>query len=132
MTDISDNDLADLWISYTLDRRPPEEKWPAGDQDELTSELAATMALDELCGSTPERALQVIDTIAERSADPWVLENLGAGPLESLIDHSWEIIRVPLQAALSRNARLSIALESVWSSDRAEEIAGLLKQRNVN
>ncbi|MES2897371.1 MAG: hypothetical protein V4759_15190 [Pseudomonadota bacterium] len=62
----------------------------------------------------PDVALAIALKIAELSDHPWVLENLGAGALETILHQKKEAVLPVYEAAGNRMASFREALDSVW------------------
>ena len=113
----SNAEVADAWIDYTNRVRPVDGQPIARDDDPAWWAIDAVMDLEF---SNPTRALEIAFAIARKSSDEWVLENLGAGPLETLLCRDPTFFdAVKIEVASSIN--LLEALRSVWTSSMPEE-----------
>ena len=74
----------------------------------------------DLDGDDPARALDIVFLIARTSSDDWVLENLGAGPLENLIDGDPTLLD-PIALEAQSSPSLRFALQCVWQRDMSED-----------
>lgn len=113
----SNAEVAEAWIDYTNRVRPVDGQHIARDEDPAWWAIDAVMDLEL---SDPMRALEIAFAIARKSSDEWVLENLGAGPLETLLYRDptfFDAVRI--EAASSIN--LLEALKSVWTSSMPAE-----------
>ncbi|WP_300578261.1 DUF6869 domain-containing protein [Phenylobacterium sp.] len=118
----SDVEIADAWIDHTYRYRPAGERSAAHDDDPAWWAIDVVM---DLQSSDPMRALEIAFAIARKSTDEWVLENLGAGPLETLLrDDPTLLDAIQIEAASS--AGLLEALRSVWSSSMPDETRAAL------
>jgi hypothetical protein len=108
--------LADEWIAVTVRRN--RETGDLKDTPPLKMDKynAPAHALIDLIMCDPNKAFHVVEHILSKTSDPWVLENLGAGPLEDLLQTGDEaaIARVNTLAEKYPNARE--ALSHVWLS----------------
>jgi hypothetical protein len=109
-------EIVDAWIDYTNRFRPVDGEYIARDDDPAWWAIDAVMELEF---SNPMRALEIAFAIARKCSDEWVLENLGAGPLETLL--RWDptlFDAIKIEAASSLN--LLEALRSAWTSSMPE------------
>lgn len=109
----TNDEIVDAWIDYTERCRPID-----GQVTTLPEDDPAWWAIDILMEfefSNPLRALEIAFAIARKSSDEWVLENLGAGPLETLLGRDPTFLdAIKLEAASSPG--LFEALGSVWKN----------------
>lgn len=122
-------DLIKTWISRYL---IIEEK---GDKSEEAESLYwAFEQLDDLCWKKPYVAWNIILEILRGTKNEFVLDNLAAGPLESLLARhgSKFIAQVELEANSNRDFRKLLA--GVWENQMPKElwekIQQLLEPRN--
>jgi uncharacterized protein DUF6869 len=74
-------------------------------------------ALDRLCHDEPDKAWDLVLAIVDAADSNDLLETIGAGPLENLLDkHAPQLIG-RVEAALADHPRLARALTSVWLRD---------------
>jgi hypothetical protein len=82
----------------------------------------------DLAAEQPIAALEAISLVLDHTADEWVLTNLGAGPIESLL-HSAPRPTLKLLATHPRANAVAIAIANVWAGSLekavAEELARL-------
>lgn len=113
-------EIAEAWIAWTASVAPRQ----AFDKDvnDVSREDGrdwGEQALLELVCEDPIRALEISFLVARTTADDWLLSNLGAGPIESLLAHDPTLL-----AALAHEARsspnLKVALASVWRNAMSE------------
>lgn len=110
----SDADIATAWSAFYLRHRDikGELERPFDDAD---ADWWAVEAVMDLQSQDPIRALEIAFMIARQCSDEWVLVNLGAGPLESLLAEDPTLLNaIELEAKASRN--LVRALGSVWQN----------------
>lgn len=113
----SNAEIADAWVDWMKLSRPHEGRPRARDDDPAWWAIDAVMELES---SDPVRALEVAFEIARKSSDEWVLENLGAGPLETLLSRDQTFLdAIKIEAA--SNPNLLEALGSVWMNDMPAE-----------
>jgi hypothetical protein len=73
-------------------------------------------------------AFEVIASILSQTADPWVLENLGAGPLEDLL-HEGDEETIGIVGGLAEKYPSTIeALKSVWMNDFPQNVKNSIEQ----
>ena len=70
--------------------------------------------MQKLPKKDPELAFAVICEVMERTGDDWLLELLGAGPIEDLINAHREPYLTKLNDLARQNLRARIAVESSW------------------
>jgi len=75
------------------------------------------------CIEEPEEAWRLVVEISEVSADPWVLENLGAGPLETLLTLHGESTLKAVEAYASQRQEFLGVVAHVWPQALAPEVA---------
>src|ERR1700753_3728886 len=79
------DEIASDWIVYTMRCNPKtgnlRDVAPPG-RDEFAG---AVIEFGRIIGHDVDASIQVIESILKQTSDPWVLENLGAGPLEDLL-----------------------------------------------
>jgi hypothetical protein len=79
-------------------------------------------AVRELCESSPHEALTLILVLVELAETPRLLEDIGAGPLEDLLDKHAAIVIDEIESQVSNNAALRIALSHVWLREGTSEV----------
>lgn len=101
--------LASEWIRrYELVRR-------LGDKaPEAEKTYCAYLVLDHLARTHPEDAWQVILKIIELSDDDFVLENVAAGPLESLIASHGRSLIDRIESRATADPKFVWVLRGVW------------------
>ena len=117
--DRSNADIARNWIAYYARTARPNSATEIKAHDKDPGWWAVN-ALMELDSHDPARALEITFLIAIGSEDGWVLENLGAGPLENLIDGDPTLLDAIALEAVT-NPRLKVALQSVWQREMSED-----------
>jgi Family of unknown function (DUF6869) len=104
-----DEELAVAWIRrYELIHRETDQS-PAA-----KSLFWAFQKLDEYCEREPEKAFALILAIARLTDDQFVLDNLAAGPLESLLVRNGSVVIDDIELEVSHNAKLRELLQGVW------------------
>jgi hypothetical protein len=115
-----DAEVAAAWIARTARSNPegvlpPDIKIQALDSEDDWG----VQALLEIVCEEPIRALEITFLIARMTDDDWLLCNLGAGPIESLLAHDATLLdAVAIEARNSPN--LKTALGSVWQNAMSE------------
>ncbi len=103
-----------------------------GDPSHLRCEWAA-VELNMLCLENPSEAWNVVKEVFESSEDPWVLENLGAGPLETLLSVHGDNTLQEVRIYSRQQPRFLKVLAHVWTHalppDVAEQVASLTSGR---
>ncbi len=124
--DRSNEDIASSWSAYYLQYGRPntaaELRVRADDPH-----WWAVDAVMGLYGDDPARALDIVFLIARTCSDDWVLENLGAGPLEDLIDSDPTLLD-PIALEAASSPALRFALRCVWQRDMSEDTWGRLQR----
>jgi len=115
--DRSNEDIASSWIAYYLRHGRDEAGNGVSDEDPHWWAVSAVLYLD---GDDPARALDIVFRIARACSDDWVLENLGAGPLENLIDGDQTLLD-PVALEVTSSPGLKFALQCVWQRDMSED-----------
>jgi hypothetical protein len=95
------------WLASIRPFRIDESEAPYGSRPQ--------QLLLDLAYSKPDRALELIVLITQRTNDPWHLSVLGAGPLENLLRENSTATLEALEKAPSSS--LKQALSSVWTRD---------------
>ncbi|HWE98595.1 MAG TPA: hypothetical protein VG248_02255 [Caulobacteraceae bacterium] len=115
-----DAEVAAAWIECTARSNP--EGAPSRESDtqhfDLDDDWGAQALLEIVC-EEPDRALEITFLIARMTDDSWLLCNLGAGPIESLLAHDGTLLdAVAIEAQNSPN--LKVALGSAWQNAMSE------------
>lgn len=104
-----DEELAIAWIRrYELINRETDQS-PAA-----KSLFWAFQKLDEYCEREPDRAFALILAIAHLTDNEFVLDNLAAGPLESLLARNGRVVIDDIEREAPRNDKLRELLQGVW------------------
>ncbi|QWT18389.1 hypothetical protein KPL74_11610 [Bacillus sp. NP157] len=110
-----DDAIAERWIVETRERKPS----------------SGVTALLELTSQDPERCWRIVLAVLEKVDDDgaWLLANVGAGPLEDLLNQHGPVFidRFVLQAR--RDRRFRAAAASIWPSSDVD--AALWKRLSV-
>jgi hypothetical protein len=80
-------------------------------------------ALDRLCAAHPEEAWPLVLALINAADTDELLDSIGAGPLEDLIDKHGDRMIDRIEAAARDNPHLRLALKSVLLRDEASEVA---------
>ncbi len=118
-TERSNEDIASGWIAFYLRCGRPTTAEGAQVHDEDPN-WRAVHAVSDLRFADPARTLDIVFRIARTSSDDWVLENLGAGPLEDLIDSDPTLLD-PIALEAPASPALRFALQCVWQRDMSED-----------
>jgi hypothetical protein len=122
------NEVADAWIEMTLASRAlggpdkvPQEVFDRGWQLNDLALHDPSIAVEAIAEVT--RRFSVADLASKEKTDAkWVLDNLGAGPLETLLSSNDErfVRLVELEAA--KDGRFRWALGCCWQNAMSEEV----------
>ncbi|WP_372156566.1 DUF6869 domain-containing protein [Xanthomonas campestris pv. fici] len=104
--------LASAWIE--LQHIPVE----TSNYDALAS---AAVNLNNLCLTDEDRAWNVVKAVFESSSDEWVIENLGAGPVESLLDFHPSVTIKKIEHYVAERPDFKKVLAHVWTSRLSTE-----------
>jgi hypothetical protein len=118
-TDRGNAEIAQSWVGYylRLGRPQSERDFAVRKDDPNRWAVDAVMALQF---SDPVRALEIAFIVARSTVDDWVLEILGAGPLEDLlVDDPTLLDFIALE--IGSNPRLKEALGFVWQNAMDDE-----------
>ncbi|WP_421567530.1 DUF6869 domain-containing protein [Stenotrophomonas sp. PD6] len=89
----------------------------------------SALELNMLCIEEPEQAWELVVEIFESSSDPWVFENLGAGPLEALLSLHGPSTLKAIESYTSKSSDFLGVVAHVWlnalPSDVAKRLAAL-------
>jgi hypothetical protein len=83
----------------------------------------ASDSIDRLCHEAPLDAWPIILRMVELADDDELLESIGAGPLEDLLEKHAVIFLDDIESRVARDARFRKALSSVWLSERQSAVA---------
>ncbi len=119
----TDDHLATAWIErYEIVSRD-------GDQTRAAKRLFwAFQKLDLLCSSDPTRAWRVIAKIMTTTTSEAVLDNLIAGPLESLLARNGHAVIDVVEEEARRNPQFRDLLQGLWRNVIAIEIWQRIEQ----
>lgn len=104
------------WVAYTAKLHPVTGEWrnlPRARLDKLDE--PAQMLLDIVHSDSPT-AFEFIAAVLEISDDEWVLANLGAGPIETLL-YADPVGALERLRKLPSSPRLASALRNVYGFD---------------
>lgn len=117
---MTDSEVAVAWI---VNCRDAIEHGSESDAAEHT--FWAYQALDKLCASDPDRALDIIQLILESSPPPRVLDNLAAGPLEDVLVRNGAKVLDRVERLVASRPDFRYLIGGVWT----ERIPPDLKSR---
>ena len=115
-------EVASSWVAIqTIDEGTPE----------YAAHEAALRQLGKLIARDPVQAWHVAESVYEANqSNDWILENLGAGPVETLLRMHGEVILPFLTFYLSANPGFSKVIKHVWAhslpTEISERLAGLI------
>lgn len=115
----SDTDIAQSWTAHYTRNGPPQSEQDIGIHPD-DPDFWATETLMDLQFDDPVRALEIVFLIARDADDDWVLENLGAGPLESLLAADPTFLDA-VALEMRSSPRLKGALQCVWQNTMSDE-----------
>ena len=118
--------IADAWVKFVRRTNPMTGDLSKDEYNKLSD--GSDWAVDELMDMSYDDAGKALDVIYEISKyeDPWVLENLGAGPLETLLSNNSEFIITEMNKR-GLPPEIRQALLSVWSDSMSEGAKEFLK-----
>jgi hypothetical protein len=103
--------LVDAWIKrYEIIEQKGDEA------PEAEALFWSYMEVDELCGDDPQRALTIITNILASTQNEYVLANLGAGPLETLLARHGKKLIANVEHLAKTNPRFRHLLQNVWQN----------------
>lgn len=113
----NNDELAQVWINLY------EIIESEGDESTKARELYwSHEKLDDLCWRFPKKAFAIILEILNKTDRDFVLDNLSAGPLESVIArHGNEVIDLVEREAKSNN-RFCELIAGVWKNTMSDDI----------
>lgn len=82
---------------------------------------SAAVSLNDLCLTDESRAWKIVTVVFESSTDEWVIENLGAGPVESLLDFHPSITIENIEQYTVKRPDFRKVLKHVWTSRLSAE-----------
>jgi hypothetical protein len=109
------NELAASWIDYHMRLHPGTGDLRRASVDELEGKDEASQQLIELLINDREAAIEVVASILSQTSEPWILENVGAGPLESLLRQGDPQTVRAIEQLVQRYPNAIEALRSVWT-----------------
>jgi hypothetical protein len=112
MTEAEIIDLAQRWIKL---QRVPQ------DSPEAKELMRAAVQVNMLALRQPQECWTVVMKVFNETDDEWVLTNLAAGPLESLVARHADKIIPLLESEASKNERFRDMLSSVWKNLMPED-----------
>jgi Family of unknown function (DUF6869) len=122
------NEVADAWIEMTLASRE------LGGPDKLPAELFDRgWKLNDLVVHDPSTAVEAIAEVTRRFSEAdlareektdaqWVLDNLGAGPLETLLATNDKHALRLVEAEAAKDGRFRWALGCCWQNAMSEDV----------
>nr|WP_295108497.1 hypothetical protein [uncultured Caulobacter sp.] len=114
-TDRPDTEIVDAWIAWTASAQHRVlDRDVAGSSAEAEDDWGEQALLELVC-EDPIRALEISFLIARKTDDDWLLCNLGAGPIESLLAHDATFLDA-IAHEVPRSPNLKAALASVWQN----------------
>lgn len=116
MTDEEIRKFAGEWIAVEKSHNPALGNPKPSDDDPSWDTIIKML---ELTRADWRTTLAVCVEIARQTDDPWVLQNLGAGPLEDILEGGQRVIE-PFLAAAKANPTFRKALHSVWECSDPE------------
>ena len=110
-----DNTLAFWWgvLSDAALDRPARKFWAQN------AELSPAIILLDLVRDDPERAERVVVSIINQAQDDWILECVGAGPIEGLFSTKADAWRV-LSGLGADPMKTRVAVNNSWLPEQKE------------
>lgn len=103
MNQPTEQETADGWIKN-------QENWWAWE------------AVDNACRDNPELGWRLVTTILASSDSPFVIGNLGAGPLEDLLANFGELLIGRAEELAKSNIKFRQCLAATWQNSMSGEI----------
>jgi hypothetical protein len=103
--------LVDAWI-----RRYELVEKDGADAPEAKALFWAYEEVDDICGGDPERALKLITNILASTQNEYVLANLAAGPLETLLARHGKQLIANVEQLAETDPRFRSLLQGVWQN----------------
>jgi len=108
-------DLASRWVEYTARHNPATGDLRDVPATDLGNRDEAAQRLLDLLFDDPRSARQVVEHILAHTRDSWILENVGAGPLEMLLSGAEAATLAWVETLPSRFDNAKEALRHVWT-----------------
>jgi hypothetical protein len=108
MINSKDKELIDSWVAL---------QYASPGSSDHEKNFWSHMRLDDLIDDDPNKALYIILYIIENNESEFVIANLAAGPLESLLMRHGELLIHDLKKYVKSNNKLKDALKLVWRND---------------
>lgn len=112
------DELADAWIAL--------QRSEVGSVDFRSNQWA--LRLNVACLNEPEFAWEVIRQIFESNEDAWILENLGSGPLETLLSKHGGFAVDAVKAYLSERRDFVRVLTRAWHESLAADVSSEIRR----
>lgn len=120
------NLLVDAWI-----RRYESIEKHGNNSDDAKASFWAYEEFDQICMDDPEQAIDLIKRILASTRNEFVLENLAAGPLETVLGHHGNRVIDEVERSAKADPRFRLLLRGVWKNLMDEQIwARVLKAAN--
>lgn len=113
MDDSRKTALVDAWIALQSQR--------AGSAA-ANSRIWASIELDLVCMDAPEQGWDIILSIIAKADSEWVLTNLAAGPIESLLNGHGDAAISWVENEAARNPGLRKLLGGVWRNLISDDV----------
>ena len=112
-----DTKLIESWIARY------ETIQDEGDESEKAESLFWTFEqLDDYCWRDPKKAMEIILGILSSTNNEFVLDNLAAGPLESLLSRHGETVIKDIELEAKSNSAFRNLLGGVWQNQMSDEL----------
>lgn len=105
--------LADTWMRMTLAKNG---------SDVYKENFWAYEAITDLCISSPQQCLAVIDLIVLSNNTDLVLSNLAAGPVEDLLVQNGEQVISSVMQYAKKNPDWKRMLAGVWKNSMSDDV----------
>ncbi|WP_313317582.1 DUF6869 domain-containing protein [Stenotrophomonas sp.] len=112
--EMKSKELVDSWVNL--------QKADHGSAAYKRDEWAA-VKLNMMCVSSPSEAWEIVTDIFESTADEWIYENLGAGPLETLLGLHGEFAISALSSYAASNPKFLDVAAFVWPHSLSSDVA---------
>lgn len=84
--------------------------------------------LDDICWNDPKMALKIILEIVNETNAEFVLDNLAAGPLESLLARHGDKVIYLVESEAQKNSKFRELIQGVWRNTISDDVWIRLKK----
>jgi len=92
------------------------------DSSEAKQLMRAAIQVNMMTIQQPEECWKVVMKIFGETTDEWILTNLGAGPIESLLSRHPDMMLPMVEREAKTNKRFKDVLNNVWQNQMSDEV----------